>query len=476
MNALRHRIARVGFAISVALSGCCSLEEHLARQEQQVLSGSVAAAYTEAASAAADENVDTTFWQAEAGALALMHGKTSDALAHLDAADNGFNDVARRYYGASLFDTLKAVTVNDTQLPYAPEGLDRVFANLYKAFAYGATGSPDAMRVELNRARQRQQEWFYLCSKAIAESNDAAIAQQQRIATREAAQSVGTAKPLDADVARAITQGSARAEKLFGRLRGFGNAYAAHVAGVVRWCAGDTSLNDLAMAAALAPQNAYAQADAASIQQGGRPAKRVWIYVEDGLAPKRVARPITVPYPSIAGRFNGIGTLSFNVPQLRPRSSAAQGYAINGVALQPLQAVDALAQDQFRRAYPAILMRQIARTALRVATQETGHAVLRNSGNDPLLLFLYDLTMVLFDTSTNDADLRCADLLPKTIWMAALDNPQSGILKLTPDTGSALTIPLPTQGNALVWVRRPTAGSRATVITIPLDEQKGVSR
>lgn len=457
------------------LSGCLSLEQQLDKQASLVVAGQTSKAYADASDAAKNDNADTTFWQAEAGTLALMDGHPSAAIPHLDAADNGFNDVARRRYGASALDTAKAVSVNDTLMPYAPVGLDRIFANLYKALAYGAAGRPEAMRVELNRARQRQQEWFFHCTKAIADAESANSVQRQ-LAQREAAQRVGDAKPLDADTAMSIANGSTRAAQLFGRLKGFGNAYAAHLAGVTRWCAGDASLNDLAMAAALAPQNAYAQADNASEHKGGKPSGRVWVYVEDGLSPRRVSRPITIPYPSIAGHLNGIGTISFNVPSLENRPAAAGGYTVNGVALQPIQDVEALAHDQFRRAYPGILARQIARTVLRVTAQESGHAALRHGGNDPLLILLYDLAMISYDLSTNDADLRCADLLPKTVWMAALPRPQDGVLNLRPSGEAAITIRLSPKGNTAVWVRLPHAKSRATVLTVDLDQQEGVPR
>lgn len=459
----------LGLAAWVMLTGCLSLEERLARQSWQVAEGQTTVAYEAAADVARKENADTNFWQAEAGALALMAGLSSSAAVHLDAADNGFNDVARRRYGASALDVVKAVAVNDTLMPYAPEGLDRVFANLYKALAYGVAGRPEAMRVELNRARQRQQEWFYRCTKAIVEQGEAEV-------VREAERTVGKAPVADAATVRAVANGEAWAAALFGRLRGFGNAYAAHVAGVTRWCAGDASLNDLAMAAAWAPGNVYAQADAASERKGGRPSARVWVYVEDGLAPRRRSRPVTIPYPSLAGHLNGVGTLSFNVPTLETRPAAAGGYAANGVALQPLQDVEALARDQFRRAYPGILARQIARTVTRVAVQESGHATLRHGGNEPLLLFLYDMAMLIFDVSTNEADVRCADLLPKTVWMASLPRPQGGVLSLEPQGGTPVTVRLEPKGNVLVWVRRAVPGGRATVMILDLDQQEGDSQ
>lgn len=468
----RFTAVGLGLAAWVMLTGCLSLGERLERQTRQVVSGNASAAYGAAAKAAESVNADTNFWQAEAGTLALMAGRPAAAITHLDAADNGFNDAARRRYGASAADTAKAVAVNDSLMPYAPEGLDRVFANLYKALACGAEGRPEAMRVELNRARQRQREWFFRCAKPIAEQGEADAAQRQA-AMREAARTVGQALPLSAATALAASNGGPLGEAFFGRLRGFGNAYAAHVAGVTRWCAGDASLNDLAMAAALAPENAYARADAASEQKGGRPKGRVWVYVEDGLAPCRKARPVTLPYPSLAGRLNGIGTLSFDVPALETRPAAAGGYSANGVALQPLQDVEALARDQFRRAYPAILARQIARTAVRVAAQEGGHAALRNGGDDPLALLLFDVAMLLFDVSTNAADVRCADLLPKRVWMASLPRPEEGVLRISPDRGQTLSVRLTPRGNALVWVRRPSAGGSAAVMTIDLDRQEG---
>ena len=435
-------------------------------------SGDYAAAYAIAQEGTEDKGVDGPFWQNEAGALALLTGQTPQAVAHLEAADNGYNDVARRLYGASAADTAKAVLYNDTAMPYAPESPDRVFIQLYKAFAYGALGKTSAMRVELNRARQRQNDWFYRCSKEIAaqaDDADKARAQAAENAARTALKDRPAPKTLDADTMRAVANSTAAA-KTFASLRGFGNAYAAHVAGVFRWCMGDNSLNDLTMAAALAPDNAYAQADAVSERQGAKPENRVWLYVEDGLAPRRVPNPITIPYPSLAGHGQGIGTLSFNLPKLVPRNPAAAGYSVNGTALQELADVDALAQDAFDRAYPGMLARQIARTMSRVAAQEGGHAALRHSDGGALIALLFDVGMIVYDVATNEADLRCADLLPKRVWMAALPRPADGMLRLAPTGGQAsIAILLPAQGNTLVRVRRPTATGPYSVHIVPLN-------
>ena len=462
----------VGAASLAVLPGCLSLGERLEEQAARVAAGDYAAAYADAAEDAGESGADGPFWAAEAGALALMAGDPAGAVANLDAADNGFNAVARRRFGAGAADQAAAVAVNDCVMPYAPEGLDRVFANLYKALAYGALGKPGAMRVELNRARRRQQEWFFRCADDIADASDAAgLSAREAEAARKAA---GGPEPkrLDAAVAEAAAEESARAARLFGGLRGFGNAYAAHVAGVVRWCAGDASLNDLAMAAALAPGNAAAQADAAAARAGAAPEGRVWVYVEDGLAPRRVARPFTLPYPSLAGHGRGFGTLSFDVPRLEDRPAAARAYAVNGVALQPLADVEALAHDQFDRAWPGIVTRQVARTAVRVAAQEGGQAAIRHSTDNALAPLLFGLAMAAADVATNAADVRCADLLPKTVWMAALPRPKDGRLTLSPAGGRALSLTLAPKGNTLVWVRRPTAAGPAAVMVLDLDRKE----
>ena len=471
MRRRRHIGALAGAVCLAALSGCLSVGERLGEQAARVAAGDYARAYEAAAGNAGESGTDGPFWAAEAGALALMAGRPADAVAQLDMADNGFNAVARRRLGAGAANQVAAVAVSDCVMPYAPEGQDRVFANLYKALAYGALGRPGAMRVELNRARRRQQEWFFRCAEAIEEAADASLTASEAAAARKAA---GPA-PERLDPAAAAAAGepaSARATHLFGRLRGFGNAYAAHVAGVARWCAGDAPLNDLAMAAALAPSNAAAQADAAAAQAGAAPKGRVWVYVEDGLAPRRVARPFTLPFPSLAGHGRGIGTLSFDVPKLESRPAAARGYAVNGVALQPLADVEALARDQFDRAWPGIVARQVARTAARVAAHEGGQAAIRHATDNALAPLLLSLALAAYDVSTNAADVRCADLLPKTVWMGALPRPADGRLTLSPQGGRAVSVALKPKGNALVWVRRPTAGGPATVMVVDLDRKE----
>ena len=190
------------------------------------------------------------------------------------------------------------------------------------------------------------------------------------------------------------------------------------------------------------------------------------------MAPRRVARPFTLPFPSLTGHGRGIGTLSFDVPKLESRPAAARGYAVNGVALQPLADVEALARDQFDRAWPGIVARQVARTAARVAAHEGGQAAIRHATDNALAPLLLSLALAAYDVSTNAADVRCADLLPKTVWMGALPRPADGRLTLSPQGGRAVSVALKPKGNALVWVRRPTAGGPATVMVVDLDRKE----
>lgn len=82
---------------------------------------------------------------------------------------------------------------------------------------------------------------------------------------------------------------------------------------------------------------------------------------------------------------------------------------------------------------------------------------------------LASLAFFLYETATNSADLRCADLLPKRVFMTKVARPKTGTITLTPEGGAPISVRLPAGGNALVWVRRPTAYARATVLTFNLD-------
>ena len=459
--------------VLLGLCGCLSLEDELARQEQQVQRGEVAAAYTAAAEAASEDGVDQVYWQETAGTLAMWLGNPTVAVAHLSAADDGFNDVARRRYGATAGDTAKTLAVNDCLLPYAPEGPDRVFVNLYKAVAYGVQQKPGAMRVECNRVRQRQMEWFGVCAGEIASAADGKdLSTKQRKAVSQTVQKETKVAALSPQASHAISEESSSAAKYFTALQGFGNAYAAHLVGVARWCAGDSPRNDLAMAEALAPGVKTVAQDAAMAERGGRPQGRVWIYVEDGLAPKRVGRPYSIPYPSIAGHGAGIGTISFDVPKLVKRAGVSGNYTVNGTALERLADVDALAEDAFNREWPQIIARQVARTILRVTIHETGQAIIRNQTGNELAPLLFSLGMAVYDVSTNAADLRCADLLPKSVWVGALARPADGQLTLRGNGVPALSVKLNAAGNALVWVRYATRGSAPTVMVVDLDAKE----
>ena len=463
-------------ALTLCLSGCLSLEEALARQAREVATQQLSQAYDRADQAAQQEGADRAFWHAEAGTLALWLGESAQSLRHLADAEEEIHDLARRRYGASATDTAKALALNDCALPYAPYEPELTFLNLYKALAYGALGNPGAMRVELNRVRQRQFAWFVRCAGKIAETEmpTGRLSKEERQAVRSVADQAAQETPrLDPALASAVSAERPAAVTAFAPLQGFGNAYAAHLTGVVRWCAGDAPRNDLALAAALAPASRIAAADAALNAQGQMADARVWIYVEDGLAPKRIARPFTLPYPSIAGRARGVGTISFDVPKLVPRAAAAPGYTAEGVPLEVLTEVDPLIERAFEHAWPGMLARQVARTLLRVALHEGGQGVLRATGQrgsaqaDALAL-LWSLIVGVYDIGTNAADLRCADLLPKRVWVGSLPRPAAGALTLCPTGGRALRIPLGEAQQTLVWVRYPAPGTEPTVLVLPL--------
>ncbi len=464
-------------AMATVVTGCFTVREKIEQQERLVTQGQYGAAYAAAASMATDAGIDgadSNFWNADAGTLALMAGQPKDAVGHLDVADNGFNDVARRYYGTSALDTVAEVLVNDGVTAYAPEGVDRVFVNLYKALAYGAQGHREGARVELNRARERQNEWFYTCAKDIQEQEEAlsTLSQEERTVALSA---LGNAEQkdlvaLDASVMAAVSQEERSTVDFFTRLTGFGNAYVAHMAGITRWCAGDNSRNDLAMAAALAPNNAYVTQDYAWEKAGKSPEDRVWIYVEDGLAPRRVSERVMLPYAR-GGSAVSIGTITFDMPRLQARAAASSGYTVNGTtALQPLLDVDSLMNDQFDRLWSGILVRQIARTTTRVLAQEATQHLVRSQTDNELAVLLVSLLFLSYDAATNVADLRCADLLPKTVWMASFERPKDNVVTLRTNEGLQYQIALATKGNTLLWVRKPAMGAAPTFIVVDLGQ------
>ncbi len=481
-------VALSGVIGMMALTGCLSLQEQLDRQEAWVTRGDYVSAYDQAATLAEDaspDGADANFWQVDAGTLALMTGDLQGATKHLEAADQGFNDEGRRLIGAGAVDQSKAILTSDCLLNFAPEGNDRVFVNLYKALAYGGEQDLRSMRVELNRVRHRQNEWFYVCTKAIAQQEEelAALSRKEREAVlatvnRASSPSVGV---LDLSVAAKTASESQDATRFFTRLRGYGNAYASHLTGVARWCMGDASRNDLLMAQALAPYNAFVKQDCA-LAEKGVPSGRVWIYVEDGLASKRVAKSMTLPYLSIASKGTAASTIHLEVPVLKSRQSAASLYTVNGVELNVLTDVDALVKDQFDRAWIGILTRQVARTLTRILAQEATQAAIRQRAKKQeqagetakarqtqSLAGIVGILFSLFDQAMSAADLRCGDLLPKWVWMGAIERPSNGQVTIVPRGSAATTVKLRSKGNAVLWVRKPSAAAPMKVIEIDLD-------
>ncbi|MBR1871082.1 MAG: hypothetical protein IJ802_04580 [Kiritimatiellae bacterium] len=368
---------------------------------------------------------------------------------------------------SSAASSTAAIMTNDKAFEYDGGGLDRVFVALYKAIGYMGTGQVNAARTELNRAAQYQDNWLYERRKNIADSRERLAAGERKQAKDK---SVANAPNSATSVAQVFAddsfggifrdatgfdpRSSGDIEKL--ARKDYVNVYAEHVTGIFRWLNGDGGLSYLKDAAALAPANSVLARDAAECASGAKPQEQVWIWVEDGLCPRRKEWRIDLPVMFIpyANRYVLYAGMAF--PVLEERAAATYGgISSNGIAAQLLQDVDALVRTEYDVYMRGALAREVTRAVARVAVQ-AGFGVAAEHASDRgtrLGFQLAQLSSAAWAAGMTSADTRSWDVLPKHVWCIRMARPETGRVDVAVG-GRVVTLSPPAGCNTLVWIRQ----------------------
>lgn len=489
-------------AVLLWLSGCFSVQESSERIRAQVVAGQYGAASSSAVAAVNAGGADEPFWALWGASTKLFEGRGEEALALLDRAEGRFYDYDAQSFAERGWDQAKWITVNDCLLPYHPVGHDRIFMNLYKGLIEAGMGRADEARVELNRVRQQHYNYLYdRGAMAEKQRKQAAEKQQDESKALRAGSSAAFAAQIAAEAgaggaaSAAAVPEAARARltalsnegfpgvseadrRQFAGLSGVLNPYAAHVCGLFRALNGDRALGDLGMASAIAPEVRLFARDATELASGRAPAGVAWVYVEDGLAPRRAEWRLDLPLGIflIKPAYTGLA-----LPKLLPGQAAFGGYtALSDGARVPLErlvSVEALVRAEFNDDFALIVMRELVRVAVKTTAQlavmaaaenRHDHAAARGSSSAQAdLMLAAGYAMGVYQALTTAADVRCWALLPQSVYGARVPIPASGVLKLATASGAAFELRVPPCRNAMIWVRCPAGGAPPASIMIP---------
>lgn len=487
---MRGDLSIAAFLVGVALTGCRTTKDVLDDYEKDVSYGRYDQASVEVAEKADAGGDDALMWQLHAAGAKSLAADFDEAVRRFDLAEDVFIRNDQESVFSQVGNGAYAMMTNDKAFPYAGGGQDRIFTCLYKAIDYGSRGKADAMRTELNRAAQHQENWLYERRKDIEAAGERLKkdADEYRQKNEKNTQEKSDAQASDTAVAKAmadedlssrIKEGCGFDPATDGRLetlstKDYMNVYVQSVCGLFRWLSGDGDgkyfLRD---AAALRPENVMLKADAATAQTGARPKDTVWVFVEDGLCPRREEWRIDLPLVLIPGLNRYVLYAGMAFPTLKARNAAVTSYSVqvdgHSVAMTELENVDRLLKTEYDVYMRGALMREITRTIVKAGVQIALGVTAENVNDSATQIALRSsqIAAAVWAASTTGADIRSWTGLPKSVSACRVARPADGMVTVTCGL-EKVQVSVP-QGNALVFVRKPSsaAPSVAKVIAFP---------
>lgn len=487
---MKTRFGWMASVCAVAVSGCRTADlDLMAQYADGVASGRadmVCAAVVERADEVSQAQL---MWTLDAAAAKSLVGDLPESTRLFDRAEDILEENDRTgavYRGANQ---ALSFLSDDWALDYDCGGTERTFCNIYKAQNYTAQGNRAAANVELNRALVRQERWLDVCRDRMAREQAKIDADVAGYANQEDQAFTGHFASVWAS---AELKSGLHAAYGFNPMDGgrptflaesrFMNPYLCHLAGVLKRLTmstgGEAYLKD---AARLLPRHPVVANDWSEAVAGTRPQNQVWIYVEDGMC----ARPeaVVIPFPDVIPLQRQYAPdAAFYLPRLTPRPASGVAYSVAGGAFAPLLDVDASLSADFRVRLNGIVAREVAKRVAQVGTEIASGAArdvalgvalykdakgkkddARTAAIVAAGSALVNLGVTAWNAATQTVDVRCWSALPQRVLVARVARPADG--KVVVGAGAeTLTVPVE-EGNAIVWIRKPSQAAPAVVRT-----------
>ncbi len=486
---MKMRGAMFALAAAALVAAGCRTEDAVIRDYRaRLAAGDYAGAVDEPRKRAEEGGGTLLLWQLMTASALDLSGDAASALDWYDLAESAMAANDSQSVFSQAAGSAYAMMLNDRYFPYDGGGQDRIFTCFYKGVNYASLGRTDSARTEFNRADEHQRLWLVQREKDIAAAGER-LEKDAAAYSKEKSEGTGddSAGKSSIAVSNAMNDGSfgATLKEMFGfdiftsgvldklKPADYQNSYIAHAIGVFRWLNGDGGRSHLANAKALMPRNATVRADFADCDAGRKPEDDVWVYVEDGLCPWREAWRIDLPVLLIPYAEKYVKYAGMSLPRLRECPAAASNWHANGVRLEELADVDALAKIEYDVYMRGAIKREITRTVVNVGVQAALGIVAENTSDSKtrLALQLSQYAVAAYAFASKGADTRCWAALPKRVYVARLKRPADGRLDIRADGLNAAQVILPEKGCAMVFVRKPSASAPCAVKVVSIRER-----
>lgn len=381
---------------------------------------------------------DGLLWKLEQGTVLRAAGDLEGSNRAFDEAEekvNKWEEEAKLKVGVEVGATL----TNQANTPYRGRAYDKVMMNTYKALNYMALNNPDAARVELNRALQRQRDAVEENARKIEQAQEEAqMAKDGKVRDEK-----GNAQSNDVEKAKndpktgpALESALADLNTKIGAYADYVNPFSVFMDGLFFMTAGydasdaERARKSIERVAGFNPSNAYLQEDlqlAEQVANGQRANNLTYVIFETGEAPYRDELRIDIPTFLVTSNLAYVGAA---FPRLKYKDAFNTGLAVmaNGQLYNTatISNMDTVVARDFKNEWPSILTKTLISTAVKAAAQYAAQQVVKDQG------WMAQLAVAaggaIYQAAMNQADLRTWMTLPKEFQYARLATPEDGQL------------------------------------------------
>lgn len=352
------------------------------------------------------------------------------------------------------------VVANASIVDYNPMIMDGIYLHSYTLLNALAQNNKDEAKIQVNRAYSVQQKAVEEFKKEIQKQNE------------ENAKDASEMEK-DAQIANQKNISDVMANyKEFERFNGYANfvnPYVTYMSGLFLMTNGhsgsdyETASNYLKRVSGMVVNNNYVKQDLSLANKlaSGTQKKIVpsaWVIFENGLVANfdefRLDLPIFIA-------TNNVKTASLALPYPKQREIAYNNISVsNGkkkVKTELLADIDNIFMAEFKKKLPVIVTKAVTKLTLQTVAQAVAQDQLGDLGG---------ITMSVYSVMTAGADTRSWYSLPKNVQLAKIDKKENS---LTLNIGGQdYKIEVPKDGNSIVYVRVPAAGSEPVINVLNL--------
>lgn len=472
--------------LTLIFAGCRTTKQVLDDYEHDIAAGDFKKASIEVTELAKEEDDSKLLYQLLSASAFNWGLSPHDALMQFNKAEDAFIENDKTSVYSQVGGTSLAMVTNDRSFPFNGDGQDRVFTCLYKAINHLSINDKDGARTELNRAEQHQENWLWSRRKDIdaakerLEKDSAEYAKSKKTENKDHSSSINDAFS-NADFSSQIKEKTGFDTATSGNLDALSkidwmNLYVHHVTGVFRWITGGSSqgrnfMKDLVV---LQPNNPLFVRDYEDIKNGVQPKNQVWVYVEDGLCPKREEWRLDLPVILVPYANRYVMYAGMALPVLRERDSASVNWSVGSlgqlVQMSHVANIDKLIRTEYDVYMRGALAREITRTIVKIGAQVALGVAADNTSDSyaKLSLRAAQIGVATWAATTTAADLRSWTSLPKNVYAQRVDSPADGVLSVSAGLQS-FTVNVPQGKNAMVFIRKTSNLAMPVVQVVTLD-------